>query len=88
MTEPTRYEIATLEDFFTVPAEKRDAMLHDFHLWLAAQDFILAVTRDLIAEGKAQQVFKFIWIDDGAHNMTLTLKPLERPAPPVEAPRE
>jgi hypothetical protein len=74
MSEPQRYQFRTIEDLHVVPLEKLEAFVIDLKAWLAIQ-------RVAEARGGVFQTTSprdcFEWIDDGKHdvNVTITLLP-------------
>jgi hypothetical protein len=71
MSEPNRYRLATVADFFSVPAERRADCLHDFRLWLEVLEACDAVFVGIA--GIRQERGFFTWIDDGKHDAVLNL---------------
>jgi hypothetical protein len=69
--EPPRYEIRTVADFVALPPEKIGAFLTDFAEWLK----VVHVAKGLKDAGLVLKspLDVFSWIDDGKHEMTLTV---------------
>lgn len=58
----TEYPIRTVNDFLTVPADRREAMLADLSEWMKLRDRIAP----LVAAGQLEVPDVFRWLDDGA----------------------
>lgn len=78
MSAPS-YDIVTVQDFLRVPADKIDACLHDFATFLQSAP-AWARLLDAVADemhGAGRVAFSvgdtFRWVDDGAHDMTMTV---------------
>lgn len=58
------YQIRTVEDFLSVPPERRELCAREFVVWLAAIEAMLA-----LAEGMKFKPAIFEWIDDDKHTI-------------------
>ncbi len=72
MNETTRYEIRTVQDFFAIPAEKREACLTDFALWLEVMSSEMMTALEGI-DGVRGKREVFGWVDDGKHDGIFSL---------------
>jgi hypothetical protein len=70
MSEHPRYIIKTPADFLTIPQEKLEHALKDFYSWIEYSRALAVVAKE-ISELAALEVdvSKFVWIDDGKHDM-------------------
>ena len=88
------YEIRTIQDFFTVPSDRRRICLREFHAWMMMQEettTIVCATAERIAEPGSlkpsdlhwhNEVYR--WSDDGKATITVQIKVME-PHPPAAA---
>lgn len=66
-----RYELRTVKDFYDVPAEKRAACLEDFASWLLMMEGFHELLGDIEGVRSDRDVFR--WIDDGKHDMNVSI---------------
>lgn len=76
-----RHEFTTIADLMAVPSDKIDALCEDLRGFLHMNAVTNAALADFIAAGQVVPGTTFRWIDDGKHDATITLRPLD------EAPR-
>lgn len=70
MTEHPRYIIKTPADFLTIPQEKLEHALKDFHNWIRTHHAFAALAKEIPAlAGVEADVSEFRWVDDGLHKM-------------------
>jgi hypothetical protein len=70
MSEHPRYIIKTPGDFLTIPQEKLEHALKDFHNWIKTHHAFAALAKEIPAlAGVEADVSEFRWIDDGKHEM-------------------
>ena len=70
MSEHPRYIIKTPADFLTIPQEKLEHALKDFHNWLKTHPAFRALAQEIPAlAGVEADVSEFCWIDDGLHEI-------------------
>ena len=73
-----RHEINTVEDILrVVTPENKEAFIKDFSLWLDTYFAVKGLVE--VAGGKAEHA-QFVWIDDGKHNIKVTLSPAPPPS--------
>lgn len=79
-TVETRYNLRTVEDFLDVPVEKLPACLVDFLSWI---DIMRELRNaNFLAENVKPIPDQFQWVDDGKHDVGITIRLKE---PPVVA---
>lgn len=78
MGEPKQYRIESLNDFLRVPEDRLLACLEEFVDWLEITRRMDALVRTIAPDHPADQPIltatSFVWIDDGARNMSMTLR--------------
>jgi hypothetical protein len=71
VSEHPRYIIKTPADFLTIPQEKLEHALKDFHNWIKTHHAFAALAKDIPAlAGVEADVSEFRWVDDGLHGIT------------------
>lgn len=75
MSEQSKYVIRTVEDFLSVPADKRDECLEDFRQWLEIASHKSAMERAMddltgIEGAMTMRVNEFHWVDDGQRGVS------------------
>ncbi len=79
MSEHSRYIIKTPADFLTIPQEKLEHALKDFHNWIKAHHTFAALAKEIPAlPGVEADVSEFRWVDDGKHDMILVFEAKEQ----------
>jgi hypothetical protein len=76
-----RHRFTTIRELTELPAEKIDLMVEDLRLWLHCHSAIAAaVATGQVPEGFAllPRVDAFTWIDDGKHNMNVSVSVQEQ----------
>jgi hypothetical protein len=70
MSEHRRYIIKTPADFLTIPQEKLEHALKDFHNWIETNHALQVLAKEIPAlAGLKADVSEFRWVDDGKHDM-------------------
>jgi hypothetical protein len=70
MSEHPRYIIKTPADFLTIPQEKLEHALKDFHNWIKTLHEFAALAKEIPALAAVEvDVSEFRWVDDGKHDM-------------------
>jgi hypothetical protein len=75
MSEHPRYIIKTPADFLTIPPEKLEHALKDFHNWIKTHHAFAALAKEIPAlAGVEADVSEFRWVDDGKHEIIPTFE--------------
>jgi hypothetical protein len=70
MSEHPRYIIKTPADFLTIPQEKLEHALKDFHNWIKTHHAFQAAIKEIPALAILEPDFsEFRWVDDGLHEI-------------------
>ncbi len=70
MSEHPRYVIKTPADFLTIPQEKLEHALKDFHNWIKTHHELAALVKEIPAFAALEaDVSEFRWVDDGLHEI-------------------
>jgi hypothetical protein len=70
MSEHPQYIIKTPADFLTIPQEKLEHALKDFHNWIETHHALRSLAKEIPAlVGLEADVSEFRWVDDGKHDM-------------------
>jgi hypothetical protein len=84
MSEHPRYIIKTVDDFLTIPREKVEHALKDFHNWIATNHAFAALAKEIpLLSAVEIDVSEFRWVDDGKHEMIPVFE-IKEPAGEVE----
>ena len=70
MSEHPQYIIKTPADFLTIPQEKLEHALKDFHNWIEINHALRVLAKEIPALAALEvDASEFCWIDDGKHDM-------------------
>jgi hypothetical protein len=70
MSDHPRYIIKTPADFLTIPQEKLEHALKDFHNWIEYSHAFAVVAKDIPELAALEvDVSEFCWVDDGTHEI-------------------
>jgi hypothetical protein len=70
VSEHPRYIIKTPADFLTIPQEKLEHALKDFHRWIETHHAFAALAKAIPALAALEvDVSEFCWVDDGKHEI-------------------
>ena len=84
MSEYPRYIIKTPADFLTIPQEKVEHALKDFHNWINCHHAFAALAKEIPALAAVEaDVSEFVWVDDGKHEIIPTFE-IKEPAGKVK----
>lgn len=67
MDEPKTYHIKTVQDFLSVPADRREVCIREFRHWCDAVEAMMHLVDTLDVTATAPD--EYTWIDDGKHTM-------------------
>jgi hypothetical protein len=80
MSEHTRYIIKTPADFLTIPQEKLERALNDFHNWIETHHAFRALAKEIVELAAVEaDSSEFTWLDDGKHDI-IPIFEIEEPA--------
>ena len=79
MSEHPRYIIKTPADFLKIPQEKVKHALKDFYSWIEYNHAFPAMAKEIpVLAAVEVDVSKFVWVDDGKHEIILIFEEKEQ----------